>query len=70
MVDFVVDGPKSYKSGKEHYALNGTLQHYEQAGKFRPELKRRAIERLGYDPFPNDDNRPAQLLPRVKSRRR
>jgi hypothetical protein len=56
LVDFTVNSLSKIKPGFEHYALDGTIQHYSQ-GRFkkeRDELKERVSERLGYCPFVND----------------
>ena len=49
-------------AGKEHYALDGTLQYFKQVpfgGTSKPaarsKLKALVVERLGHDPFTSDD---------------
>ena len=55
LINSVLEGTKHCKEGMEHFALDGTVQLYNQTPKVRSELKSRIIERLGKDPFPNDD---------------
>ena len=55
MADYAAKGATRFKTGKEHFALDGTLQHYQQKPALRAELKRRVIERLGHNPFSQDD---------------
>lgn len=55
LADSVVKALKSFKAGKEHYALDGTLQLYGVNPKLRSELKKRVIASLGSDPFTSDD---------------
>ena len=57
LVDFAIKGVKSFKAGKEHYALDGTLQHFKQKPALRTQLKQRVIQRLGHDPFSQDDKK-------------
>jgi hypothetical protein len=54
LVDFAIAGVAKVKPGYEHYALDGTVQHFNQTKKVRVELKRRALARLGCNPFSND----------------
>ena len=58
LVDFTIIGMGRIKEGKEHFALDGTLQHFNQNRSIRAELKSRVIEKLGRDPFTNDDTPP------------
>lgn len=51
LVDSVIQGIESFRVEKAHYALDATLNHFEQRPTLRKELKRRVIERLGRDPF-------------------
>ena len=56
LVDSAIKSMDHYKAGKEHMALDGTAGHWKQkAKKFRPTLKAKVIQKLGHDPFPNDD---------------
>ena len=59
MVEATIRSMGQIKEGKEHYALDGTLQHFNQKQNVRAELKKRVIEKLGRDPFTNDDAPPA-----------
>lgn len=49
--DFTVQAISKIKPGMEHYALDGTLQHFRQAPKIRPVLKAHVQKRLGRNPF-------------------
>lgn len=55
LVDFATAAVPKLRAGKEHFALLGTLQHFNQQPKLRAELKKRIIAAVGGDPFPNDD---------------
>lgn len=55
LADFTINGMSQIKEGKEHFALDGTIHHFNQKPTIRKELKRHVIERLGRDPFTNDD---------------
>jgi hypothetical protein len=56
LADFTIDAMGKLRVGKEHYALDGTAQHFRQRGKgFRAELKKRVIQKMGANPFQNDD---------------
>jgi len=54
MVKFTVDRVHRIKPGMEHYALDGTIQHFNQAPGLRAELKKRVLAKAG-NLFPNDD---------------
>ena len=51
---FVADAMLKVRSGFEHYALDGTILHFNQKPTMRAELNRRVISKLGADPFLND----------------
>lgn len=62
MANFAVTGIAKYKEGKEHWALDGTLQFFHQTPlgtpskpAVRAKLKALVIEKLGRDPFIEDD---------------
>lgn len=56
MVDIVVKNIPKMREGVEHFALDGTMQQFNQKKiKVRAELKKRVVRRLGRDPFKNDD---------------
>ncbi len=57
LVDYTIKGIDKMRAGKEHFALDSAVQHFTQTRfkKVRPELKRRVVERLGHDPFTQDD---------------
>lgn len=42
---------KSYKAGKEDWAVDGTLQYFKQSPKLKAQLKARIVDALGHDPF-------------------
>lgn len=54
LVGVVTANIQRIKPGKEHYALDGVLQQFNQKPSMRPELKKRVIAALGTDPFVND----------------
>lgn len=58
MVDTVLDRIPKMREGKEHFALDGTIDSFsrptKQRSALRAELKSRIIARLGYDPFTGD----------------
>lgn len=54
LVSFTIQGMKKIKPGMEHFALDGTVQHFRQAPRIRTELKNRVTKALGGEPFPND----------------
>ncbi len=55
MAEHAVNTLPSYKAGKEHWVLGGTLQFYRQKPTARTRLKALIIEKLGRDPFTSDD---------------
>jgi hypothetical protein len=55
LVGVVTANISRIKPGKEHYALDGTLQQFSQKPSMRAELKKRVIKAVGTNPFPNDD---------------
>ena len=55
LVDIVVKGIPKFKVGKEHVALDATLQRFSQKPALRAELKRRVIQVMGNNPFTSDD---------------
>jgi hypothetical protein len=55
LVDVTISGMGRIKEGMEHFALDGTIQHFNQKPAIRAELKRRVVAKLGRDPFTNDD---------------
>jgi len=62
MAEFSAKGASKYATGKEHYALGGTLQYFKQTpfgvpskSAVRAKLKALVIEKLGRDPFIADD---------------
>ena len=55
LVDQVIAGIPRIKAGKEHYALGGVITQFSQPASIRAELKRRVVQKLGYDPFQSDD---------------
>lgn len=55
LVDYTIAAIHRVKEGKEHFALDGTIDHFKQAKGVRKELKKRVIKKLGKDPFTNDD---------------
>jgi hypothetical protein len=55
LVACAIHSMKHIREGKEHFALDGTLSHFDQKPSMRKELKRRTIEALGYNPFVHDD---------------
>lgn len=54
LVAFTTAAIPRIKPGKEHYAIDGTIQHFSQKPSIRAELKKRIVATLGSDPFPND----------------
>jgi len=59
LTEFTIRMLPKLKAGKEHYALDGTLAHFNQKPSARRLLKARVVDQFGYDPFVADDN-PAQ----------
>ncbi len=55
LTNLTIKSMKNMREGFEHFALDGTLQHFAQKQSIRLPLKKRVIDRLGYDPFINDD---------------
>jgi hypothetical protein len=55
LVDYTIAAIPRIKEGKEHFALDGTIDHFKQARGVRKELKKRVVKKLGRDPFTNDD---------------
>ena len=55
MANYVASSIPRFRAGKEHYALGGTISHFQQKPTIRAELKRRVIAALGADPFIQDD---------------
>jgi len=55
LVDATIKGMGHLKPGFEHYALDGTLEHFNQGKPIRKQLKKLVVQRMGRDPFPNDD---------------
>jgi hypothetical protein len=55
LATFAAKDVASLKIGKEHYALGGTLQHFNQKPALRARLKAAVIAQLGRDPFTADD---------------
>lgn len=55
LVIFTIDGMERIKKGMEHFALDGTIQNFQQKPKIRAMLKSRVIKYLGENPFINDD---------------
>jgi GNAT superfamily N-acetyltransferase len=56
--DFTINAVPRLKEGFEHFALDGTVEHFRQGRGVRAKLKKRIVKRLGRDPFPNDDRSP------------
>jgi hypothetical protein len=54
LVNYALVAMSKIKTGKEHYALDGTLLNFSQKSSHRQELKDRIIRSIGSDPFPND----------------
>jgi hypothetical protein len=55
LAEFAAKGATSFKSGKEHFALGGTIQYFHQKPTIRARLKEAVIAKLGRDPFTADD---------------
>ena len=62
MVEYVLKALPKIRPGKEHYALEGTVQFYKQPPRARIKLKQLVVEKLGCDPFSGDDY--CEVLPR------
>ena len=54
LVGYTTASIPKIKPGKEHFALDGTIQFYRQKPTMRAELKKRVVVALGGDPFTND----------------
>lgn len=54
LVDLVLSSMEKIKPGMGHFALDGVLDQFRQGKRVRSELKSRVIQRVGFDPFPND----------------
>lgn len=59
LADFTIKRIPNMKQGKEHYALEGTLQHFKQKQSALPVLKARVVAKLGHDPFVGSEINPA-----------
>ena len=57
MAEYASKSAVKFKPEKNHYALGGTLSFYKQPVKpeVRSRLKQLVIEKLGHDPFLQDD---------------
>jgi hypothetical protein len=55
MADVAIKAIPKYTTGKEHFALGGTLSFFHQKPELRVELKKHIVRKMGHDPFPNDD---------------
>jgi hypothetical protein len=55
LAEFTIKALGSIKPGKEHYALDNTIQHFRQSPKARTELKTRMNAKAGRNLFPEDD---------------
>ena len=55
LTEFAAKRVTSFKEGKEHYALDGTIQHFHQKPTIRARLKTSVIMKLGRNPFTADD---------------
>lgn len=55
LANYTASAIPRFKAGKEHYALGGTISHFEQKPSIRKKLKERVIASLGSDPFTSDD---------------
>jgi hypothetical protein len=55
LAEFAAKGATSFKAGKEHWALGGTITHFHQKSTIRAPLKAAVIALLGRDPFTADD---------------
>ena len=47
LVEFTTKALGSYKQGKEHWAIDSTVQHFKQSPKIREALKKRIVAALG-----------------------
>ena len=51
LVDLTLKSMAHYQTDKAHWALDSTVQRFNQGAGTRKELKKRVIARLGRDPF-------------------
>jgi hypothetical protein len=54
LADFTIHSIQKIKPGFEHYALDGTINHFHQRPSVRSKLKDAVIDKLGSDPFPSE----------------
>lgn len=54
LVEFAISGIKHMSEGKEHFALDGTIAHFNQKDGIRSTLKAKVIAQLNRDPFTQD----------------
>ena len=52
LADLVIRAYPKYAVGKEDWAIDGVLQHFEQNQKMKNELRAVVVRKLGRDPFP------------------
>ena len=55
LVDTTLVAISHIKPGKEHFALDGILQRYNQKPSLRKKLKIKVIDTIGSNPFTSDD---------------
>lgn len=66
LADFTIEGMRHYREGKEHYAIDATLQHFQQKPRIRSQLKKLVVVKLGRDPFIDENPATKRLLVRCR----